>query len=166
MNHVFVECLKTEQLAAFILQLQAGLAKFCRQSAGQMGNRHVRQKVDKDDGQQGLGITARSELVGWKLVKIVQLQQRSEKNKRDGGCKVCPIPRQQHAGNNNDERIEAVVKGVNSARNVNHGGNKRKVDDEEFNRQQERNDNDADLDQPCQPGPLIELCVAHLRLFS
>ncbi len=39
------------------------------------------------------------------------------------------------------------------------------VDDQKLNREQERNNDDTGFHKPCQPCPLVEPGIAHLRLF-
>jgi len=58
-NDILMQSLKTEQFAAFVLQLHAGLAKLGRQSAGKMRNGEVGEQIDENDRQKRLGIRTR-----------------------------------------------------------------------------------------------------------
>src|SRR5258708_5838470 len=50
---------------------------------------------------------------------VVQFQNHAVKNESQGGDQVRPNPGQQHAGNNNDQRIEEVQRTVPSSGLVN-----------------------------------------------
>src|SRR5690242_2118932 len=52
MNDVFVQGLKIFERTAGVLELDVNLAKLVGQKPGQVGDRHVREQVDKNDGLQ------------------------------------------------------------------------------------------------------------------
>ena len=126
-DYVLMQRLQAEQLAAFVAQLHARLPELGRQSAGEMRHREISEEVYQDDDLKRLQVAARGNLKRGNTLEEAKLQQRAEADERHSRRHISPVAGQQNAGNNNDQRIEEVEKGVNAAGNVNQGGSKSQV---------------------------------------
>ena len=70
MNHIFVQGLKAQKLAAFIFQSAPGLVQLGCQSTGQVGHRQVSKKVDQDHYLERLQVTTPGNLERMDLAKV------------------------------------------------------------------------------------------------
>src|SRR5581483_9748294 len=125
-DDVLVQGLEVEQRAALIGQLHVGLAQLVAEHARQVGDGDVREQVDEDDGLQraraGCGGA-----VGRNDAEVGELEHRAEGDESQQGGEVCPDAREQDAGDDDDERVEEIERGVDAAGDVEHGGGEDQV---------------------------------------
>src|SRR5437588_7930071 len=107
-DHVFMQRLKAQKLAAFIFQSASCLVQLGCQCAGQMRHRQVSKKVDQDHYLERLQVAAPGNLKRLDLPKIGKLQQASKKNEADSCRYIRPVARQQNRRNDDDQRIKEV----------------------------------------------------------
>src|SRR6476469_2082568 len=84
-----------------------------------MRDRKIRAEIDDDDDLKRLEIATRGILKRRYALKIAQFQQRAKTDKRNSRRYVCPISRQQNAGNDDRQRIKKVEKCVDATGDVN-----------------------------------------------
>ena len=90
------------------------LAQFRGEQSGQIRDRQKGEQVDEDDGLQRLESGMRG-AVGRNNAVVVQFQHRPIKNEGQSRDKLRPHARQQHAGDNDDQRIKKVQRTVPAA---------------------------------------------------
>ena len=118
MDDILVQRLQALQRTASVLELYADLPQFCGEQSRQIGHRQESKKIDEDDGLQRPEAGMRAG-IGRNEPEVAQFQNRAVKNERQRRHQLRPHPRQQHAGNNNDERIEEVERAVPASGLVN-----------------------------------------------
>src|SRR4029077_10273696 len=111
MNDVFVQGLQALQSSAGILQLDADLAQLGGKQASQISNREECEQVDEDDclerfePRMGRAIRADHSVV-------IQLQNAAVEDECERGDQASPHSWQEHAGNNDDQRIKKIERTV------------------------------------------------------
>src|SRR5262249_49049382 len=126
-NHVFMEGLQSDQLAAAIVKPAPRFSQLGGQSAGEMGHSKIGKQVGEDHNLQGIQIATRRTLKCLQLGEIVERQHSAEKNRRQHGGQISPVAREYDTGDDDHQWIEEVEKTVDAARNVHHDGDERQV---------------------------------------
>ncbi len=110
--------LKVLQLERFVLQGNVGLAHAVRQLVGKVGDGKVGEEVDEDDRLQRFKVRTGAG-VGANHIEVRELKDSAKQDERHSGGEIGPGFRQQGTGDNDDEGIEEVERGVDAAGDVN-----------------------------------------------
>ena len=92
---------------------------FADQQASQVGDREIGKQVDENDDLQ-VAIRDGSSGIGRNHVEIGQFENGSIQDESQRRGQICPGPRQQHAGHNDDQRIEEVQRAIDAAGDIDH----------------------------------------------
>ncbi len=106
-NNVLVQRLQTFERAARCLQFYTHLPQFGSEQSRKVRHGQESKQVDKDNCLQDLQTGMRGAVRRNQAI-VVQFQDGPVKNESQGSHQVRPDARQQHAGDDDDERIEEV----------------------------------------------------------
>jgi hypothetical protein len=117
LHDIFVQRLQIFERAARVFQLHIHLAQLAHQQAGQIGDGKVGEEVDEDHYLQRLELGMGSRIGGNHEV-VIEFENGSEENESQGRAQVSPGPRQQHAGDHDDQGVEEIQRAVDAAGEV------------------------------------------------
>ena len=109
-----MERLEIFEGAAGVLQLHVDLAELAHQQAGQVGDGKVGKQVDEDHDLERLQLGMRAGIRGDDQV-VIKFEDGAEEDESESGAEISPGPRQQHAGDNDDQGVEEIQRTVDAA---------------------------------------------------
>ena len=122
LHDILVQRLQVFERAARVFQLHIDLAQLAHEQAGQVGDGEVGEQVDEDNDLErfelgmGSGVRGNDEIV-------IEFENGSEKDEGERGAQVSPDTGQEHAGDDNDERVKKIERAVDAAGDMDDQGN-------------------------------------------
>ena len=122
LHDIFVERLQVFEGAAGVFQLHIHLAELAHEQARQVGDGEIGKQVDEDDYLQRLQFGMRVSVRGNDRI-VIELEDGSEQDERQGGAEISPGSGQEHARDHDDQGVEKIQRTVDAAGDMDDQGN-------------------------------------------